>query len=532
MAGSNDNRMGWIRNLEVLGDAPQQYTVEYELGSECRIPGLLDYADGKIICAGMSTEESRDGLWLYNLVLRFPTGPHQINREANEKGYYFKDGILGELMALMSLFFRCRFYLISSRLVPESPMLGMTIKTEYPFLRVRFNPGIHPPLFANQNRNFGTDFKPFLDTVRRLNNLLHQDFILACHHYARATREVGIDPEMVFIRLVSSIEALSKSLTLSRADDVLEEGKITRLIDDSDLSREQKGELKNVFSVRRSRKRFIRFIEQNSTGYFKGGNFKARHLKIKKANLAAVLDPIYIARSKYLHVGEPMYLSKSFKGGEKWDTDPTSGMISDSRIFSAARKLPYGFFFEGLVRQCLLNYLKRNSMSEIVFAFGSNMCSGRFRDYGVHPEGAGQSALLTGYRLVFNKPSTDNSGKANVEQHEGSQVWGVLYSVTDADLATLDEGEVGYHRVKLPVTTPDGTRHDAWVYLASRPNNNTGMRPYTWYKRFLVEGAHEHNLPAEYIASLEAMEATQDTDARRDRRKRAFACQAQADYDR
>ena len=203
MAGSNDNRMGWIRNLEVLGDAPQQYTVEYELGSECRIPGLLDYADGKIICAGMSTEESRDGLWLYNLVLRFPTGPHQINREANEKGYYFKDGILGELMALMSLFFRCRFYLISSRLVPESPMLGMTIKTEYPFLRVRFNPGIHPPLFANQNRTFGTDFKPFLDTVRRLNNLLHQDFILACHHYARATREVGIDPEMVFIRLVS-----------------------------------------------------------------------------------------------------------------------------------------------------------------------------------------------------------------------------------------------------------------------------------------------------------------------------------------
>jgi len=62
MPKDNNNRMGWIRNLEALADGRQQYTVEYELGSECQIPGLLDYADGKIICAPMSTEESRDGL--------------------------------------------------------------------------------------------------------------------------------------------------------------------------------------------------------------------------------------------------------------------------------------------------------------------------------------------------------------------------------------------------------------------------------------------------------------------------------------
>jgi|HubBroStandDraft_5_1064220.scaffolds.fasta_scaffold67480_3 hypothetical protein len=42
----NDNRMSWIRNLETLASGRQQYTVEYELGSECNIPGLLDYADG------------------------------------------------------------------------------------------------------------------------------------------------------------------------------------------------------------------------------------------------------------------------------------------------------------------------------------------------------------------------------------------------------------------------------------------------------------------------------------------------------
>lgn len=56
MPKDNDNRMGWIRNLEALASGGQQYTVEDELGSECRIPGLLDYADGQIICASMSTE--------------------------------------------------------------------------------------------------------------------------------------------------------------------------------------------------------------------------------------------------------------------------------------------------------------------------------------------------------------------------------------------------------------------------------------------------------------------------------------------
>jgi hypothetical protein len=46
MPNNNDNPIGWIRNLEALASGRQQYTVEYELGSECQIPGLLNYADG------------------------------------------------------------------------------------------------------------------------------------------------------------------------------------------------------------------------------------------------------------------------------------------------------------------------------------------------------------------------------------------------------------------------------------------------------------------------------------------------------
>ncbi len=167
-------------------------------------------------------------------------------------------------------------------------------------------------------------------------------------------------------------------------------------------------------------------------------------------------------------------------------------------------------------------------MSQRVFAFGSNMCSGRFRDYGVSPEGPGRAAVLPGYRLQFNKKSTeDKSGKANVAPLEGSDVWGVLYSISDNDLNKLDEGEGGYRRVRMRVRLTGNTNADAWVYVAQKPSNDVRLRPYTWYKRFLVEGAREHSLPAEYIATLENIDATQDANGERDRRKRALGCEAQ-----
>jgi len=323
-------------------------------------------------------------------------------------------------------------------------------------------------------------------------------------------------------------------MPLEGKDDKLEQQGVTDLIEQSRLPKDLKNELKTVFDVRKSRKKFVRFIETHSSGFFKGGNFKAKHLKIKRAKLGKVLNVIYTARSKYLHAGGPMFLSQPIKGGEKWDTDPTSGMIVDNRSFALSQKLPYTYFFEGLVRQCLVNYLGANSstqgssMSQQVFAFGSNMCSGRFRAYGVSPEGAGRAAVLSGHRLLFNKKSADDkSGKANVAPHAGSDIWGVLYSIPDEDLEKLDKGEGGYRRVRLSLRMTDSTNTDAWAYVAKKPTDDPALRPYTWYKRFLVEGAREHSLPAEYIAELENITAVQDANVVRDRRKRALACEAQ-----
>jgi gamma-glutamylcyclotransferase (GGCT)/AIG2-like uncharacterized protein YtfP len=168
-------------------------------------------------------------------------------------------------------------------------------------------------------------------------------------------------------------------------------------------------------------------------------------------------------------------------------------------------------------------------MSQNIFAYGSNMCSGRLRNYGVSPRGAGRAAVLTGYQLLFNKrSSSDDSGKANVQPRAGSEVWGVLYTISDADLQRLDEGEVGYHRVPLRIQMPTGTDVEAWVYVSSAPDRDPALRPYTWYQRFLVEGAREHSLPADYIVALEGIDAVQDRHPRRDQQNRALECRASA----
>jgi len=116
-------------------------------------------------------------------------------------------------------------------------------------------------------------------------------------------------------------------------------------------------------------------------------------------------------------------------------------------------------------------------MSKPVFAYGSNMCSGRFRAYRVIPEHTGRAALLSGYRLLFDKESTDGSGKANLEPHGGSETWGVTYLIPDGDLQKIDDGEVGYHRVLLPVMTANNTNVEAWVYIASAQRRNAALRP-------------------------------------------------------
>lgn len=168
--------------------------------------------------------------------------------------------------------------------------------------------------------------------------------------------------------------------------------------------------------------------------------------------------------------------------------------------------------------------LEPSDLTAKVFAYGSNMCSGRFRDYQVHPVRAGIAAVLRAHRLCFNKRSTkDCSGKANIEPQEGTDVWGVVYEIPEHELPGLIRKEVGYTPQCMPVEITPGVTLDAWVLFANTPEQDL-LHPYSWYLRFLVEGAIEHHLENEYVEILRAIHATEDPDPERDQSKRQLQC--------
>ena len=82
--------------------------------------------------------------------------------------------------------------------------------------------------------------------------------------------------------------------------------------------------------------------------------------------------------------------------------------------------------------------------------------------------------------------------------------------------------------MRLSLRLTGNTRTDAWVYVAKKPKDDPTLRPYTWCKRFLVEGTRKHCLPEDYIAELERIDAVADTDERRDQEKRSLACNGES----
>ncbi len=149
-------------------------------------------------------------------------------------------------------------------------------------------------------------------------------------------------------------------------------------------------------------------------------------------------------------------------------------------------------------------------MSNLYFAYGSNLGTMRLRDRGIAAKPAGP-AQLHGHLLRFHKRSKDGSGKANALRtgRKDDVVWGVLFELTTEDLSRLDgfEGRgKGYERVERLVMLADGSEVSCWVYLASADSIDDLLRPTVDYLRLVVDGAREHQLPPEYLRMLEAVQ--------------------------
>lgn len=356
--------MAWIRNAQKVATKGHvdSNLMDYEIGSECRITGLLNYPDGALLFSPLTFGKDDRGLYRYTLRV-FSSLYDEADRKewekADSEGYCFPGGFAQELMALASVHHRSRFYLLSST-NGQLTERAVGIKNLNSFTYIKCNPQIHKAIFDETTaRNWTGDFQSFLEEVRRLPENLHRRFALACGHYLDALKEVGISEEMVFIRLVSAMECLMPEAS-ELPNDPFEAIPLSSFCNLEILKEPARASIKSWYQKQRHvSKRFIYFMKEGSRGYLPANG--KENIKITMENIEPFLSAIYTARSEYLHAGKSMYLSNLWTTDSTWDYEPSYGKTMDQQHWTAEERLPYPYFFEGLVRHCILKYLHDNA---------------------------------------------------------------------------------------------------------------------------------------------------------------------------
>jgi gamma-glutamylcyclotransferase len=151
------------------------------------------------------------------------------------------------------------------------------------------------------------------------------------------------------------------------------------------------------------------------------------------------------------------------------------------------------------------------------FAYGSNMQTATFRGRrGIEPRRA-LAARASGWKLVLDKPPLLSTGHsfANVVREDGATVYGVAYEICQADMAHVDLSEgVGfgnYERVPMEIEALASTTMLPACTLTSDKRID-GLSPSDRYMGLLIDGAVEHGLPGEWIATLRAIPAVPESE--------------------
>ena len=153
------------------------------------------------------------------------------------------------------------------------------------------------------------------------------------------------------------------------------------------------------------------------------------------------------------------------------------------------------------------------------FAYGSNMYGDRLKSLAPSSKRL-HIATLPEYRLAFDKVSSDGSGKCHIKKTgvQTDVVYGALYMLEAKDWPALDAREIGYRRVEVKVTTSDGDCI-ATTYVAETVD--ASLKPFDWYVGYVIAGAKEIGLPADYLDQINAIEMQEDTDLERSAKHKA-----------
>ena len=141
------------------------------------------------------------------------------------------------------------------------------------------------------------------------------------------------------------------------------------------------------------------------------------------------------------------------------------------------------------------------TLSYKYFAYGSNLNFAQMEHRCPGAEFLGRG-ILPDYRFHLY-----SRGYASVMKQEGANVWGGVWKISDAHLASLDsyEGVSSncYYRDSIPVFLADGAEEavECQVYFGSDTEDGTKEgRPN--YVDDILAGARDCNLPEEYVREV------------------------------
>ncbi|XP_071378111.1 gamma-glutamylcyclotransferase a [Centroberyx affinis] len=145
------------------------------------------------------------------------------------------------------------------------------------------------------------------------------------------------------------------------------------------------------------------------------------------------------------------------------------------------------------------------------FAFGSNLLKERLQL--ANPSAIFHCAgRLKDYVLKFGlwEEHVDNpwhGGVATIDFCPGGEVWGVVWTLNNEHLISLDNQEGVNLGLYSPLEVTVETNHGLMLCRTYQMNHFHACPPSPQYKQVLCLGAEQNGLPVEYLRGLEAVQA-------------------------
>ena len=153
-------------------------------------------------------------------------------------------------------------------------------------------------------------------------------------------------------------------------------------------------------------------------------------------------------------------------------------------------------------------------------AYGSNLHPLRLVERLPSARLAG-TRYLPDWSLRFHKLSKDESGKCGILPGSDG-VYFAIFDISNDDKLALDRIEGvgnGYAAIALDIP-PFG---NCASYRAEASHLDESLRPYDWYREFVVAGIVYHGFPSDYVARIKSVPAVRDPDTKRSASQWALA---------